>query len=144
MRGVHEVLPLTARASLDGKDIFELETGHRQMPFKGSLKFACIRSGTGGDLQSQKARPLLDELKISYQVPERPTLQVSRNSSRHRATYRCGLSGSFQGVGHDPAIRRSANANASDTKPKHPLVVTEPVRDSRAAALDKVFHAARN
>ena len=40
MRGVHEVLPLTARASLDGKDIFELETGHRQMPFKGSLKFA--------------------------------------------------------------------------------------------------------
>jgi hypothetical protein len=68
--GVHEVPPLAARASLDGRDILELKADHGHASFEDLLDRVSIYPGIHDKPYPQMARLLLHHLKIPYLIPE--------------------------------------------------------------------------
>jgi hypothetical protein len=72
LQRTYEVPALTVGVPFDERDVLELELDHRQALFEGSLNLISIRPGVRDKPYAQKAGPVLDELKISYMVPERP------------------------------------------------------------------------
>src|SRR5262249_18132246 len=75
-QAVYEISPFAARASFDDGDILDVKLGHGETPFKGLPDLVPVRPRIRDHPQQQKARLVLDELKIPDLIPERVDVQV--------------------------------------------------------------------